>query len=434
MLRERFSAAVRTLLVVLAILAVQCGAIRSGDARDAVPEAGWLGIEFGDLMPADAEASGLDAPAGARLFATVPHGPAARAGLKPGDVLLAVNGRVALDQAELADLLAAIWPGRKVAITVLRAGAPHHVELVMGRRVADNLKPAEAGDAAAMFEMGLSYETGRGVPADPAKAVPWYRKAAEKGYAHAQFALGVLYGRGIGVAKDQQRATAWTRRAAEQGNAAAQLVMAWRYQFGRGVEKDYAQARHWYRAAAEQGEARGFFGLAKLHENAIGVPEDAAAAVRYYRRAVELGHVPAHTSLARMLWRGTGVAQDKQEAARLWRRAALRGAKAADQNLRKLKLDPFDAAEIQRVLAVLGYDPGPADGKPGPRTRAALEQYQADEGLTVDGELSQSVAARLLIAEQTLRREALAERFGVKRTAPGDDEDEPADTEDLDAF
>lgn len=43
------------------------------------------------------------------------------------------------------------------------------------------------------------------------------------------------------------------------------------------------------------------------------------------------------------------------------------------------------ALEIQSALAVLGYDPGPLDGKDGPKTRAAVKAFQADRGLTVDG-------------------------------------------------
>ncbi len=40
---------------------------------------------------------------------------------------------------------------------------------------------------------------------------------------------------------------------------------------------------------------------------------------------------------------------------------------------------------IQKTLAVLGYDPGVIDGLAGPRTAAAVAQFQRDNGLTVDG-------------------------------------------------
>lgn len=56
----------------------------------------------------------------------------------------------------------------------------------------------------------------------------------------------------------------------------------------------------------------------------------------------------------------------------------------------------YDVATIQRALAAKGYDPGPADGIMGSRTRAAISKYQADVGLAVTGkpslELQRSLA------------------------------------------
>ena len=55
-------------------------------------------------------------------------------------------------------------------------------------------------------------------------------------------------------------------------------------------------------------------------------------------------------------------------------------------------------ADTQGSLAQLGYDPGPADGLMGPKTEAAIREYQLDHGLLVDGrpskELSRHVASR----------------------------------------
>ncbi|MCP5366834.1 MAG: peptidoglycan-binding protein [Hyphomicrobiales bacterium] len=52
-------------------------------------------------------------------------------------------------------------------------------------------------------------------------------------------------------------------------------------------------------------------------------------------------------------------------------------------------------AETQRMLAELGYDPGPADGVMKPRTRTALAAYQSDSGLPVNGRMTRRVVERL---------------------------------------
>ncbi|MBI3330422.1 MAG: peptidoglycan-binding protein [Nitrospinae bacterium] len=56
------------------------------------------------------------------------------------------------------------------------------------------------------------------------------------------------------------------------------------------------------------------------------------------------------------------------------------------------KKPAFYKREIQQAQVLLkaaGFDPGPADGTPGERTRAALQRYQQANGLSVTGELDQ---------------------------------------------
>jgi peptidoglycan hydrolase-like protein with peptidoglycan-binding domain len=50
---------------------------------------------------------------------------------------------------------------------------------------------------------------------------------------------------------------------------------------------------------------------------------------------------------------------------------------------------------IQSGLGKLGYDAGPADGKAGPRTRAAIRQYQERNKLLVDGQVSAELWAHI---------------------------------------
>ena len=52
-------------------------------------------------------------------------------------------------------------------------------------------------------------------------------------------------------------------------------------------------------------------------------------------------------------------------------------------------------AATQSLLGDLGYDPGPADGVMGPRTRAAVIQFQLNNGLSPDGRVSNPLLLEL---------------------------------------
>ncbi|MFB3917134.1 MAG: peptidoglycan-binding protein [Terriglobales bacterium] len=63
-----------------------------------------------------------------------------------------------------------------------------------------------------------------------------------------------------------------------------------------------------------------------------------------------------------------------------------------------VKVDASTIKAAQEALANKGYNPGPADGVLGPKTRAALRKFQADEGNPVTGRLDQKTLAALNVA------------------------------------
>lgn len=84
-------------------------------------------------------------------------------------------------------------------------------------------KLADEGDAAAQYQVGHFYESGRHVAQSFDNAEPWYRKSAMQGYAKSQANLAWLYVNGKGgLAKDVLQAVLWYEKAAAQGDREAQ--------------------------------------------------------------------------------------------------------------------------------------------------------------------------------------------------------------------
>jgi peptidoglycan hydrolase-like protein with peptidoglycan-binding domain len=76
-------------------------------------------------------------------------------------------------------------------------------------------------------------------------------------------------------------------------------------------------------------------------------------------------------------------------------------------------------ARIQGLLALLGYDPGIADGIIGPATKSAMKQAAADLHLTVPDEADLTSFARALETERTKRVRVAQEQLAVRGYDPG---------------
>lgn len=121
-------------------------------------------------------------------------------------------------------------------------------------RLLDKILPrAQDGNTIAQYNVGVIYDRGYGVEANPKKALSWYKKAAAKGYAKAAHNIGVMYQNGRGVDIDNVRALHWFTLAAQNGLAAAQNNLAVLYAQGRGTERDMALAAFWFARAVRSG-------------------------------------------------------------------------------------------------------------------------------------------------------------------------------------
>lgn len=113
---------------------------------------------------------------------------------------------------------------------------------------------ATQSEALAVYNRGISYEKGDGVPKDFNTAVSCYRKAADMGDHNAQYRLGMFYYRGQnGISKDYKVAADYLLLAAKQCNPEAQYLIGACYLLGNGVSKDEAEAYKWTYLAAMNG-------------------------------------------------------------------------------------------------------------------------------------------------------------------------------------
>lgn len=97
---------------------------------------GWLGVSMQNITPELAESFGLKKAGGALIAGVLKNGPADDAGIKPGDVLVAVNGKRVADSSEMLNLVASLAPGKSATLTILRNGGQQDILVRIGKRPA----------------------------------------------------------------------------------------------------------------------------------------------------------------------------------------------------------------------------------------------------------------------------------------------------------
>jgi Do/DeqQ family serine protease len=95
---------------------------------------GWIGVEVQEITPALAESFKLPDARGAIIAGVLRGGPADKAGVKPGDVLTAINGAPVSDPQNMLNLVAALQPGAAVKMTIRRQAQVLEVSVTVGRR------------------------------------------------------------------------------------------------------------------------------------------------------------------------------------------------------------------------------------------------------------------------------------------------------------
>ncbi len=93
---------------------------------------GYVGIAMNDVTPDNARFFGLEDASGAIVAQVSPDSPAAKAGLKQGDVILQVNGSKVGNSSSLQVAVSQVMPGSKLRFGVLRDGKQSTVEVTVG--------------------------------------------------------------------------------------------------------------------------------------------------------------------------------------------------------------------------------------------------------------------------------------------------------------
>jgi hypothetical protein len=292
---------------------------------------GSLGVRISNLVPSLTK---LIEPTNAKIFTNdvVPQSPAELAGLRPGDIILSIDGLEPNDSYGLTRIVQGKAPGSEVVLEIARVG--------------------QGG----------------------ADLVQSLRDRADAGSMDAMTALGALMQFGVGSVKDEAEAAHWLRMAAERGNAEAMAGLGLLYESGRGVSKDDAEAVRWYRKGAEAGNPTAMKDLAVMYANGLGIATNEAEGVRWYRKGAEAGSVEAMGALAAMYEGGHGIARDPTTASQ-WMFKALQGGDEFSYQ----QMTTNSAAwgedfrrELQRRFKESGIYDGPSDGDFGPSMQRAL--------------------------------------------------------------
>ncbi|WP_350135547.1 Do family serine endopeptidase [Nitrosomonas sp.] len=99
---------------------------------------GWLGVSMQDMTQELAESFGLEQPNGALIASVLKDGPADKAGIKAGDIMIAISGKTLKNSSEMLNVVAALAPGETATVTVIRNKQEKSIPIKVGVRPKQN--------------------------------------------------------------------------------------------------------------------------------------------------------------------------------------------------------------------------------------------------------------------------------------------------------
>ncbi len=135
---------------------------------------GWLGVTVQELTPELAKSLNVPATRGAVVSDVNPDTPAAKAGIKPEDVVVVVDGNPVDSSGALTRSVGFKQPGTEVNLTIYRGGKKQDVKLKLGERPPEDelgtgFGQGEEGAPSQSDKLGLAFEDARQVQGAPSK-------------------------------------------------------------------------------------------------------------------------------------------------------------------------------------------------------------------------------------------------------------------------
>ncbi len=176
---------------------------------------GWIGVQIQQVTQEIADSLGLKEARGALVSEPQPDGPAAKAGIKSGDIITAVNGKEINDAHDLARTISGMSPGTPVKLGVIRGGEEKTFTLTLGtlpdQREANAAPELFQPKSTSVAQLGLSVTPQPGGGVAISKVEP-DGLAAERGLKTGDVIIEAG-GRQVAAAADLQNAIEAARKA-----------------------------------------------------------------------------------------------------------------------------------------------------------------------------------------------------------------------------
>jgi TPR repeat protein len=268
---------------------------------------------------------------------------------------------------------------------------------------------AKEGDPESQYLLGFAYKEGQHVPRDRVRALNLFENAAVREHAQAAFLAAVSYREGEIVPADPEKSATYMKIAADGDVVEALYLTAEALEQGNGLDKDPIKAKHYYERAAEHGNLEATIAIAKAYETGDGVPLDLAWSLRWHERAAHYGYLESQFTFGTNIWAGNGLPVNQSEGLK-WLLIAARSGHAdsrraiprhrgrtSPQDSRAARIDAkgwkpvpegvmqgIDIATVRFVQAALnqmGIPSGGVDGKNGPSTTKAVNNFRLIRGV-----------------------------------------------------